>query len=103
MGVTSGSPRKARASAGVQSTSTLTFITCYPLLRPRFTTPHAATRATKANFLTAGMVALGPASAIMPFPGQDRTSVVSGKSVSVRVDLGGRSFLKKKKKQHIKT
>src|SRR3546814_13292950 len=26
----------------------------------------------------------------------DRQSVVSGKSVSVRVDLGGRSFLKKK-------
>src|SRR3546814_15025078 len=28
---------------------------------------------------------------------QDRTSVVLGKSVSVRVDLGGRSILKKKK------
>src|SRR3546814_14056109 len=32
------------------------------------------------------------------FPAQDRTSVVSGKSVSVRVDLGGRSIIKKKKK-----
>src|SRR3546814_13104202 len=29
--------------------------------------------------------------------GEDRKSVVSGKSVSVRVDLGGRRFLKKKK------
>src|SRR3546814_13923142 len=29
---------------------------------------------------------------------QDRKSVVSGKSVSVRVDLGGRRLLKKKKK-----
>src|SRR3546814_19619115 len=28
--------------------------------------------------------------------GQDRKSVVSGKSVSVRVDLGGRRILKKK-------
>src|SRR3546814_20129488 len=28
----------------------------------------------------------------------DRKSVVSGKSVSVRVDLGGRRFIKKKKK-----
>src|SRR3546814_19870681 len=28
---------------------------------------------------------------------KDRKSVVSGKSVSVRVDLGGRRFLKKKK------
>src|SRR3546814_15401665 len=29
--------------------------------------------------------------------GQDRKSVVSGKSVSVRVDLGGRGAIKKKK------
>src|SRR3546814_16685875 len=29
----------------------------------------------------------------------DRKSVVEGKSVSVRVDLGGRSFIKKKKKK----
>src|SRR3546814_18203284 len=29
--------------------------------------------------------------------GRDRKSVVSGKSVSVRVDLGGRRFIKKKK------
>src|SRR3546814_19911671 len=32
--------------------------------------------------------------------GEDRKSVVSGKSVSVRVDLGGRRLIKKKK--HIK-
>src|SRR3546814_18370248 len=29
--------------------------------------------------------------------GEDRQSVVSGRSVSVRVDLGGRRFIKKKK------
>src|SRR3546814_12019364 len=32
---------------------------------------------------------------------RDRKSVVSGKSVSVRVDLGGRSIIKKKKKKQI--
>src|SRR3546814_13199834 len=31
-------------------------------------------------------------------PGRDRKSVVEGKSVSVRVDLGGRRNIKKKKK-----
>src|SRR3546814_14536736 len=31
---------------------------------------------------------------------EDRKSAVSGKSVSVRVDLGGRSTIKKKKTQH---
>src|SRR3546814_17982405 len=31
---------------------------------------------------------------------QDRKSVVSGKSVSVRVDLGGRRIIKKKQKTH---
>src|SRR3546814_20336399 len=31
---------------------------------------------------------------------QDRTSVVQGKSVSVRVDLGGSRIIKKKNKQH---
>src|SRR3546814_19913053 len=34
-------------------------------------------------------------------PAADRTSVVSGKSVSVRVDLGGRRSIKKKKSQRI--
>src|SRR3546814_12612704 len=32
-------------------------------------------------------------------PGRDRKSVVSGKSVSVRVALGGRRIIKKKKKK----
>src|SRR3546814_15559848 len=32
------------------------------------------------------------------YPGEDRKSVVSGKSVSVRVDLGGRRIIKKKKR-----
>src|SRR3546814_11945678 len=31
---------------------------------------------------------------------EDRKSVVSGKSVSVRVDLGGRRIIKKKKQQY---
>src|SRR3546814_15826103 len=34
--------------------------------------------------------------------GSDRKSVVSGKSVSVRVDLGGRRFIKKKKEHTTK-
>src|SRR3546814_11027662 len=34
---------------------------------------------------------------------EDRKSVVSGKSVSVRVDLGGRRMIKKKKTINIKT
>src|SRR3546814_19593245 len=39
---------------------------------------------------------------VIPKPGQtveDRKSVVSGKSVSVRVDLGGRRIIKKQQKQ----
>src|SRR3546814_14609534 len=32
--------------------------------------------------------------------GRDRKSVVEGKSVSVRVDLGGRRIIKKKKLEH---
>src|SRR3546814_15546565 len=31
---------------------------------------------------------------------KDRKSVVEGKSVSVRVDLGGRSIIKKKRREH---
>src|SRR3546814_19428403 len=34
--------------------------------------------------------------------GGDRKSVVSGKRVSVRVDLGGRRIIKQKKNRHIK-
>src|SRR3546814_12291252 len=35
-------------------------------------------------------------------PAQDRKSAVSGKSVSVRVDLGGRRIIKKTKKNNTK-
>src|SRR3546814_19432253 len=38
-----------------------------------------------------------------PRAGADRKSVVSGKSVSVRVDLGGRSCIKKKNTKHKST
>src|SRR3546814_21143122 len=43
--------------------------------------------------------------AAAPFdrPGADRKSVVSGKSVSVRVDLGGRRIIKKKKTKYAST
>src|SRR3546814_13765575 len=44
----------------------------------------------------AGYAALGHTHAIIVRQ-EDRKSVVSGKSVSVRVDLGGRRILKKKK------
>src|SRR3546814_15417981 len=36
-----------------------------------------------------------------PRPRTARTSVVSGKSVSIRVDLGGRTILNKKNKRHL--
>src|SRR3546814_10635655 len=43
----------------------------------------------------------GPGVAVKRLHHQDRKSVVSGKSVSVRVDLGGRRSIKKKNmKQH---
>src|SRR3546814_12252872 len=38
-----------------------------------------------------------------PTPTADRKSAVSGKSVSVRVDLGGRRNIKKKKRGHSHT
>src|SRR3546814_14325012 len=41
--------------------------------------------------------------AVAPGRALDRKSVVSGKSVSVRVDLGGRGIIKKKKKNHTNT
>src|SRR3546814_14782423 len=40
------------------------------------------------------------ASSIIGSPPADRKSVGSGKSVSVRVDLGGRRIIKKKKKEN---
>src|SRR3546814_15005394 len=39
--------------------------------------------------------------AIQGFAGADRKSVVSGKSVSGRVDLGGRRIIKKKKNEAV--
>src|SRR3546814_18931440 len=41
----------------------------------------------------------GRQSPMFHHPAQDRKSVVSGKSVSVRVDLGGRRIIKKKNKK----
>src|SRR3546814_20874968 len=38
-------------------------------------------------------------SPIVWYPSEDRKSVVSGKSVSVRVDIGGRRTIKKKKNE----
>src|SRR3546814_13625938 len=43
---------------------------------------------------------LQPCQARVSLASPDRKSVVSGKSVSVRVDLGGRLILKKKKDTH---
>src|SRR3546814_19300402 len=45
-----------------------------------------------------GVVAPGAAAAVALFEDQDRKSVVEGKSGSVRVTLGGRRIIKKKKK-----
>src|SRR3546814_13350611 len=44
--------------------------------------------------------AAAAAAAPADFEGTDRKSVVEGKSVSGRVDLGGRRILKKKKMKH---
>src|SRR3546814_11368525 len=47
---------------------------------------HSADGSNRVGSILAGVV------------GRDRKSVVSGKGVSVRVDLGGRRIIKKKKK-----
>src|SRR3546814_15537812 len=61
---------------------------------------HRATRGDGASFLRAGRpVPAGlyrAATAHPPRGGQDRKSVVSGKSVSESVDIGGRRIIKKK-------
>src|SRR3546814_18302475 len=51
-----------------------------------------------------GWVRVDPTGAVRPERVSlgDRKSVVSGKSVSVRVGLGGRRIIKKKKKEHKK-
>src|SRR3546814_20043814 len=64
--------------------------------RTRLMTPvRGARRRCAPLFLT--LLALGgtPAPSVLAAPA-DRKSVVSGKSVSVRVDLGGRRSIKKK-------
>src|SRR3546814_14524249 len=47
-----------------------------------------------------GIVGSGPSIGRSMLGVQDRTSVVEGKSVSVRVDIGGRSIIKKKNNRH---
>src|SRR3546814_20267509 len=51
------------------------------------------------SFGTATKIVLENASAALNSGGQDRQSIVWGKSVSVRVDLGGRRIIKKTKKR----
>src|SRR3546814_19665482 len=51
----------------------------------------------------AGHIGLESVLAMLLPQRQDRKSVVEGKSVSVRVDLGGRRIIKKKKKQRTKS
>src|SRR3546814_17529232 len=53
-----------------------------------------------------GLTVLASVGSTAPFVGlfgTDRKSVVKGKSVSVRVDLGGRRIIKKKKKYNTNT
>src|SRR3546814_19889172 len=60
-----------------------------------------------AGTVAAALKTSGPANplpaAVQSAPAADRKSVVSGKRVSVRVDLGGRRILKKKKKENIES
>src|SRR3546814_15596340 len=51
--------------------------------------------------LTATSVEAEPAHDVEPADAADRKSVVAGKSVAVRVDLGGRRIVKKQKNNHI--
>src|SRR3546814_13255363 len=51
-----------------------------------------------AREVTANMPSVNSVESFIAYP--DRKSVVEGKSVSVRVDLGGRRFIKKKKNYH---
>src|SRR3546814_11779611 len=55
-----------------------------------------ALRVGRDQFRTRGAAAAGIAADV-----RDRKSVVSGKSVSVRVDLGGRRSFKKKNKDNV--
>src|SRR3546814_20542665 len=80
-------------------------------LVPRPTLPHSIPRMpSRILALSASSAAIsamissgsrsGASSALFGFFTEDRKSVVSGKSVSVRVDLGGRRTIKKKKNRH---
>src|SRR3546814_18310051 len=60
----------------------------------------AAEGAEQGSLLDAVKAALEPAAEQPPGSIGDRKSVVSGKSVSARVDLGGRRVLKKKNTTH---
>src|SRR3546814_161465 len=68
----------------------------------RFLGEEALTATANANnimfFLIGAVFGVGMAATIL-----DRKSVVSGQSVSVRVDLGGRRLIKKKKQINHKT
>src|SRR3546814_11004532 len=70
-----------------------------PLFHPSTSTPPKPFFAAKSIYcLVRAVVApwLGPSAQLQ---GPDRKRVVRGKSVSVRVDLGGRRIIKKKKIQ----
>src|SRR3546814_11758807 len=58
--------------------------------------PECDLLAEQSLVMEARLEAAGVATTTTIYPG-DRKSVVSGKSVSVRVDLGGRRIIKKKK------
>src|SRR3546814_15020728 len=61
--------------------------------------PASAPDSMKSKSSTRLSAATTTTTALKPIP-RDRKSVVSGKSVFVRVDLGGRRRLKKKKKHN---
>src|SRR3546814_18829744 len=62
-----------------------------------FPRPFHATCTARYSFAIAGLSS-GASSSLSP---RDRKSAGSGKSVSVRVDFGGRSLLQKKNKQNM--
>src|SRR3546814_13199070 len=66
--------------------------------RPATTWP-APSKASRRQFIRI-MVCLRPAATVSRRPHSDRKSVVEGKSVSVRVVLGGRRIIQKKQKEN---
>src|SRR3546814_19106234 len=82
---------------------------CALALRVRMLFGRLKSKASMAAFLVLGGLALAPQLASAAAGGwaeeeqarlRDRKSVVEGKSVSVRVDLGGRRIIKKNKPKH---